>query len=288
MKHKRIFGVVFLCVGLILLLLFAKQTGRQIHQPLEEMEAMVLTALPVGKADALILQEGDTAILIDTGEEEDGVFIEQELKKRGIQSLDLLLITHFDKDHVGSASYLMEAMEIEKVYMPDYEGEREEYQRFLKSLEGYTEVYRISEIEELQFGDLQMTIYPAENPQALLEGKGEIDNDMSLVSSICYGQKKFLLTGDIEKKRIGQMLDSSMDWKHDWIKMPHHGKYQKAVKKLLEAVQPELAVVCCSEREAMEEKTKLLLEELDISVWDTTSSAIVTICDGKSIEVQAK
>lgn len=282
MKDKRIIGVVFLCIALILFLVF----GKRISNTTEKIDGMVLTALSVGKADALILQQGDTVILIDTGEEDDGEFIKQELIKRGIQSLDALLITHFDKDHVGSASYLMENMKVEKVYMPDYEGERKEYQKFLKSLEGHSQTYRVNEIQELQFGDLVMTIYPAENPQALLESEDEIDNDMSLVCSVAYGEKSFLLTGDIEKKRIEQMLDSSVDWKHDWIKLPHHGRYQKAVKKLLEAAEPKMAVVCCSEEEFMEEKTSLLLEELNIPVWDTSSANIVTICNGKIIQIE--
>ena len=244
-----------------------------------------ITALPVGKADALILQEGDTVVLIDTGYEDNSVYLLSELQKRGIDSLDLLMITHFDKDHVGSASYIMEQMEVESVWMPDYEGDREEYTKFLACLDGYENVVRVTEPFQEQFGELSFTIYPAEDPEEIQDTDGEYDNDMSLVASVTYGECRFLFTGDIEKTRIGQMLDTEVDWTHDWIKMPHHGRYQKALQDLLEAVQPSWAVICCSEEEPAEDKTLELLAEEGVSVWDTSEQTIVTGCDGSRISV---
>lgn len=244
-----------------------------------------ITALPVGKADALILQEGDTAVLIDTGYEDNSAYLLSELQKRGIDSLDLLMITHFDKDHVGSASYIMEQMEVESVWMPDYEGDREEYTKFLACLDGYENVVRVTEPFQEQFGELSFTIYPAEDPEEIQDTDGEYDNDMSLVASVTYGECRFLFTGDIEKTRIGQMLDTEADWTHDWIKMPHHGRYQKALQDLLEAVQPSWAVICCSEEEPAEDKTLELLAEEGVSVWDTSEQTIVTGCDGSRISV---
>ncbi len=244
-----------------------------------------ITALPVGKADALILQEGDTAVLIDTGYEDNGAYLVSELLKRGIDSLDLLMITHFDKDHVGSASHIMEQMEVEAVWMPDYEGDREEYTKFLACLEGHPDVLRLTEPIREQFGELFFTVYPAEDPIEIQDKDDEYDNDMSLVASVTYGECSFLFTGDIEKTRIGQMLDTEVDWTHDWIKMPHHGRYQKALKDLIEAVQPSWAVICCSEDEPAEDKTLDLLAEEGVSVWDTAVQTVVTGCDGSRISV---
>ena len=81
------------------------------------------------------------------------------------------------------------------------------------------------------------------------------------------------------------MLDTEVDWTHDWIKMPHHGRYQKALQDLLEAVQPSWAVICCSEEEPTEDKTLELLAEEGVSVWDTSEQAVVTGCDGSKISV---
>ncbi len=273
-------------LGLILLVPGFWIWGKGFFLSAPAEEYFTITAFPIGKADALLLQEGRTAILVDTGEKEDGPFLLQELEKRGIGRLDLLMITHFDKDHVGSASFLMENLNVEMVMMPDYEGDRTEYYAFLKSLEAHPDVRRITETVQFSIGKLDWTVYPAEAPGLIQDTAEEYDNDMSLVADISYGMKSFLLTGDIEKKRIAQMLSSDVDWKHDWIKMPHHGRYQKALDELMEQVEPSWAVICCSEKKPAEDKTLKLLEKRQISVWDTSKYSVVTMCDGETIEVR--
>lgn len=245
-----------------------------------------IRALSVGKADALIILEGEQVLLIDAGEKDDGDVIVEELKRRGIRQIDLFLISHFDKDHVGGASYVMEQMEVSAVLLPDYEGDRPEYREFLEHLDGHPDVQRVAAPLEMVRGGMQITVYPAEDPAEIQNAEDEYDNDMSLVTSITYGSRKFLFTGDIEKSRIRQMLASDVDWSHDWIKMPHHGRYQKALEDLLEAVAPSGAVICCSEKNPAEEETRKLLEELQIQVWDTADRAVVTVCDGEQVTVR--
>lgn len=284
MQKRRLFGTLFLIFVLLAFWLWTKNAGRTV--PKEEQ--LTITALPVGKADALILQQGDIAILVDTGEEEDGAYLLSELKRRGIGRLDLMIITHFDKDHVGSAAFITEEIPVNQVLMPDYEGDRKEYQDFLFALgrQPMVKAERLAKSWEGSFGKLQMAVYPAENSREIQDTEGEYDNDMSLVVSMIYGETRFLLCGDIEKTRIRQMLNTETDWRHDWIKMPHHGRYTKALKELLNAVRPSAAVICCSEEEPAEEKTLALLEEKKIPVWDTSARAVVTVSDGQRTEVR--
>lgn len=272
-------------LGLIVVLLIFWIWGSRIARSDMAEKNFMITAFSVGKADALLLQEGDTAILVDTGEVDDGAFLLEELKKRGIGQLDLLMITHFDKDHVGSASFLMENLAVAMVMMPDYEGDRPEYAAFLESLADHPDVQRLTEPVQFTVGALEWIVYPAEDPEEIQNTEEEYDNDMSLVASVAFEERKFLLTGDIEKTRIRQMLDTDADWRHDWIKMPHHGRYQKALKELMDAVQPSVAVICCSEKNPAEEKTLEMLKERKIQVWDTSEYSVVTVCDGEKIEV---
>lgn len=249
-------------------------------------EMFTITAFSVGKADALLLKERDTAILVDTGEEDDGIYLLEELKKRGIDHLDALLITHFDKDHVGSAALMLENLSVDTVLVPDYEGDRPEYKAFIQRLEGHADVRRVTEPMEYTVGALRWVIYPAEEPGEIQSTEAEYDNDMSLVAKITYGTCSFLLTGDIEKTRIAQMLATDTDWQCDWIKMPHHGRYQKALNRLLDAAQPSSAVICCSEKNPAEQETLDMLKERGISVWDTSRQSVVTVSDGEKIAVR--
>lgn len=281
MSRRRTAGVL-----LLLLLLVAFWIGVSSFRSQDRWEGeLVITAFSVGKADALLVQTKDQVLMVDTGEEEDGPYLLQELSKRGIDRIDLLLVTHFDKDHVGGAAYLLEHMEVASVRMPDYEGDRPEYRAFLESLQGHPDAERLTDIYQYQTGDLQCTVYPAEDPQEIQDTKGEYDNDMSLVVSLTYQAGRFLLTGDIEKTRIAQMLSSDTDWHHDWIKMPHHGRYQKALKDLIEAVQPTYALICCSEEEPAQKKTLQLLEEQGIKVWDTSKGSITTVFQKGQLQI---
>ena len=87
---------------------------------------VTVTALDVGKADALIVQTQNTVTVIDTGNKGDGKKIEKFLTKQGIDTVDTLIITHFDKDHVGGAARLVNRMKIGTIYVPDYTSESEE------------------------------------------------------------------------------------------------------------------------------------------------------------------
>lgn len=289
MEKKRIIAVGILLAALVAVWLGVRQLSgtEQITHP-----ALTITALPVGKADALILKTDDWAAMIDTGEERDGSYIRETLEAAGIDHLNLLLVTHFDKDHVGSAAELLETVGADQVLMPDYEGTRPEYAAFLSALEAHpeTEVQRITGRETLEIPagsvNTSLTIYAADDPAEIRDTDGEYDNDMSLVAKVTCGEKKFLFTGDIEKTRIAQMLDSGDDWKADWIKMPHHGRYQKKVEKLLEAVNPFYAVICDGEDQPAEEETLDALKKRQIKEWETADGTVVTITDGKNIKVR--
>lgn len=289
MEKKRIIAVAVLLVALAAVWLGIRQFAGSdgIENP-----ALTITALPVGKADALILKMDDWAAMIDTGEESDGSYIRETLEAAGIDHLNLLLITHFDKDHVGSAAELLETVGADQVLMPDYEGTRSEYAAFLAALEAHpeTEVQRVTGMETLEIPagsvNTSLTIYAADDPAEIQDTDGEYDNDMSLVAGLTCGEKKFLFTGDIEKTRIRQMLESQVDWKADWIKMPHHGRYQKKVEKLLEAVKPSYAVICDGDDEEAEEETLDALKKRQIEEWETADGAVVTVTDGKNIEIR--
>ena len=289
MEKKRIIAVGILLAALVAVWLGIRQFAGsdEIKNP-----ALTITALPVGKADALILKTDDWAAMIDTGEERDGSYICETLEAAGIDHLNLLLVTHFDKDHVGSAAELLGTVGADQVLMPDYEGTRPEYAAFLSALEAHpeTEVQRITGTETLEIPagsvNTSLTIYAAEDPAEIQDTDGEYDNDMSLVAKVICGEKKFLFTGDIEKTRIAQMLDSGEDWTADWIKMPHHGRYQKKVEKLLEAVNPFYAVICDGEDQLAEEETLDALKKRQIKEWETADGTVVTITDGKNIKVR--
>ena len=72
----------------------------------QTLSALTATFLKVGKADAAVLTCGNRTLVIDTGEPDDGAQLVRFLQNAGAASVDALIITHFDRDHVGGAAAL--------------------------------------------------------------------------------------------------------------------------------------------------------------------------------------
>ena len=57
--------------------------------------------IDVGKGDCILLQSGQSAALIDTGYDRTSNGVLSFLRGRGVDRLEFLIITHYDRDHVG-------------------------------------------------------------------------------------------------------------------------------------------------------------------------------------------
>ncbi len=269
--------IILLFLAVITALLFAGCKSNAADYPFE------ITVFGVGKADAILIRADGHYMLIDCAEESSGEYLLNELKDRGITHLDLLEITHFDKDHVGAAALIVDNTDIGRIVYPDYTGTRDEYYSFAAAVEKHPNAGVLSKAETFTLGNAAVEIYPASDSESLIKDDKEYDNDLSLVTKITYGDKTFLFCGDIEKARIKQMLAEDTDLKCDWMKMPHHGRYNKRLPELLGMCKPQYAVMTVSEERPADEKTVELLDEMNISACDTTNGSVVTVSDGKNI-----
>ena len=72
----------------------------------------------VGQGDCSLILSEDTAILIDTGEKENGEIICSYLEKHNVDNIDCLILTHPHSDHMGAASYVIDNMDVEQIIIP--------------------------------------------------------------------------------------------------------------------------------------------------------------------------
>ena len=84
------------------------------------VKGMDIYTFSVGKADCSLLSFDGYNVLIDTGEEDDGDEILEALHRLEIEKLDLVILTHFDKDHIGGFPEISDGIPIDKVILPDY------------------------------------------------------------------------------------------------------------------------------------------------------------------------
>ncbi|MBF4597792.1 ComEC/Rec2 family competence protein [Curtobacterium sp. VKM Ac-1796] len=68
-----------------------------------------VAACDVGQGDAVLLRGGDAVALVDTGDDEERLLACLDLL--GISRIDLLVLTHFDRDHVGAVGAVADTVE---------------------------------------------------------------------------------------------------------------------------------------------------------------------------------
>lgn len=135
--------------------------------------------LDVGKADSMILRTENSTVVIDCGEKGDGKEIIALLAENDIECVDYLIITHYDKDHVGGAAKLIKDIEVKNVLAPDYEEESSEMKKYQKAL-SERNITPVLVTEDMLFtlDGVEYTVY---SPKKTFYGEDD-DNDFSLVN----------------------------------------------------------------------------------------------------------
>lgn len=263
-----------LIILLILLLLLGCACG-----PTEpgETKKLDIYAFSIGKADALLVQTSDAAIMIDAGEHGDGEKLVAHLRELGVEKLDLLILTHFDKDHIGGADILIDAFPIDRIVLPSYGKESKQYAQLLAALtQTNAEVSYLDQDLALSYGDLEMTIWVSPVP---FDGKS--DNEQSMITKVLCQGKSFLFMGDAEGKELEKLIFGTRNLTCDVLKLPHHGVYDENTFALMTASMPSYVIICDSEKNPAANETLQAMELYDPVILQTKDGDVhLTVSDG--------
>ncbi|MBO5057473.1 MAG: MBL fold metallo-hydrolase [Lachnospiraceae bacterium] len=247
-----------------------------------ENPGIKVTFFDVGKGDAILIETENHNMLIDTGYDRTSGVILDYLEKENVQKLDYLILTHFDKDHVGGADQILKQVKAGEILQPDYESDGGQYLEYREIVEEMVlQPNVVTEAMRFSLDGAEFLIYPPEQKEY-----EEEDNDFSLVVSVKYGKRSFLFAGDCERERLDELLQQEeFDLVHDVLKVPHHGKDEKNSEAFLKAVSPKAAVITCSEEEPDREKICEMLNELGTEIYLTADGTVTCLCDGDTIQI---
>ncbi|MBR3325998.1 MAG: MBL fold metallo-hydrolase, partial [Atopobiaceae bacterium] len=93
-----------------------------------------VTFVDVGKGDCTLIKSGGEAVLIDTGYQNTADDVLAHLKKAGVSRLDAMIITHYDRDHIGGIRTIGEGVDVGAIYLPGYEGGDKNYRSCIKTV----------------------------------------------------------------------------------------------------------------------------------------------------------
>ncbi len=191
--------------------------------------------------DAILIMSPDANIMIDTGTITSAPGLLDSLKKKGVEHIDILVLTHPDKDHIGGAAAVLNNLTVDRVVMTDATKNSQEFNLLNIALDREDLTVDIpTEKESMELGALGITIYPP----AGAEYSETNDYSIAVLAEFC-GRRLFF-AGDAEAERIAELLDEDIG-KVDVYKLPHHGRDGKRSKKLLKELQPLYCIVTARE-----------------------------------------
>lgn len=238
-------------------------------------DSLTVTIPSIGKADCSILIQGGQVMVIDCGAAENSGEILQTLKGLGVNKIDCLVITHFDKDHVGGAADILKALAVSQVLEPDYTPENPQSESYLAYRQALTDTkvpcLQVTDSKTFSLGIASVTVTGA-------GGKTydkNVDNNSSLLVSVTHSGNRLLFAGDIEKQRIRDLLDTGIA-QYGFLKVPHHGVYNNALPDFFQAVGMQYAVITCSEKNPADPETLSALAERNVKTY-LTSDGQVTV-----------
>ncbi len=237
-----------------------------------------VSVIDVGKGDCILVRAGDSCALIDAGYEKTAADVLGYLEGQSVKRLDALVLTHYDRDHVGGVGKMGRGVDIGTVYLPAYVGSDENYRSCVAAVRGLG-VPTKSVKEEVAFdlGGAHLTILPSGVPYVPGAGGDEgNDNDASLVVTVANGRDSYLFAGDLEEEGVDAFLKAKRG-KFDVIKMPHHGRRSSNTADLLEEVRPQIAVITDSSKDPAEKKVLKLLKQSGVDVYRTSSDGTIVI-----------
>lgn len=228
---------------------------------LQSPRPLAVIAFTVGKGDALLLRgpAGET-VLLDGGSSDipqlGERYLVPSLLLNHISSLDAIIITHPDSDHINALPAVLDAMPVKRIFSNGQSNESSVFQLMvlLAKRKGIPWV-NLREGDRLHLGN-EVTLNVLAPTIATLTAFPTDTNNNSVVCALHYRQTSMLFTGDIAATGEETLLASGEPLQVDILKVPHHGSRFGSSNAFLTAVAPKMAVISCPGGEQGEHPSK--------------------------------
>lgn len=258
--------------------------------------------LDVGQGDSTLVTfpDGQTLLIDGGGEasrkivveregEEDEVFepdrvrvgekvVSAFLWQKGYSSVDYILATHADLDHIQGLADVAKNFRVRGALLarnPAKDTDFVELSTVLQKRE--VPVVDIGRGDVLAFEGVKIEVlYPApdDSPDALW------DNDHSVVLRITFGEKSFLLTGDIESGAERELLRDPSRLAADVVKVAHHGSKTSSTQDFVTATGAKYAIIPVGRTSRFGHPNKEVIER-----WAHSGAKVMTTGEKGTISI---
>lgn len=238
--------------------------------------------LDVGQGNSVLVEYDGRYMLIDGGDYDYSSYVVAYLKNQGVETLDYMIVSHYDSDHLSGCVGAMRAFEVDTVICPDYEGDTKTYDTFVDDMEKYDVTCVHPEVgDTYEFGEAIFTIVCPE------ECDHSDENDNSVGIRLAFGNNSFLICGDAGEESEEDMLESGVYLQSDVYMAGHHGSSGSSTYDFLQAVQPEVVVVSCGYDNSYGHPAKATMNRLQKTGADLyrtdLQGELIAVSDGNTI-----
>lgn len=235
----------------------------------------------VGQGESVLVDLGETEVLIDGGGNSSDLVQYLHYYVDGV--IEVMVATHPDADHVGGLAAVLDAFEIEDIWLNG-----EAFTAFPEFTEGAdaegASVHQAERGLEIVAGDLIFSVLHPVKP--LLDDS----NNNSVVLRLSYGHVTFLFMGGAEKEAEASILEAGLTVQAKVLKVGNHGSRTATSAEFLAAVSPRIAVYMAGEDNSQgypHTETIEALTELGASIYGTdTNNNIIVSTAGNSYSVR--
>ncbi len=254
---------------------------------------LTVAFLDVGQGDSTLIQTpSGKNILLDTGPPPAAGPLFAELERRGVTRLDMLIISHPDRDHDGNCLAILRRLPTATVVdsgfvkgSPTQMAMLAEIKRQNIPFVNVTQQRLAGTSQDL--GDGVMLTYLAPDAYSPTVSSPDVNNS-SIILKIALGRVSVLFMGDAEGPERATLLASGQDVQATILKVAHHGSQNGTDDTFLARVHPEVAVISCGLNSYGHPNPVTLdaLRRAGANIWRTDLQGTIKLqTDGRTYQV---
>ena len=255
----------------------------QVFSPVDNLKVNFIN---VGEGDCILIEAPKKYnILIDGGGtpfstfDVGGKVVIPYLRRKGINKINLLILTHPHLDHLEGLLAVLREFKVEMVLDSGLICNIPEYREFISNIKKEGILYHQARAGDNFIFNNNLEIILL-NPLYNSDFYNESDfNNASIVVKLLYKNTDFLFTGDIENTTENNLLIWQNILKSDVLKIAHHGSSNSSSLEFLEKVNPIITIISTGKNNFGHPSEKIIerLKDKNIPVYRTDQNGTVII-----------
>ena len=214
--------------------------------------------------------------------------VSEFLWQRGLDHVDYILATHADADHIDGLNDIARNFQVRAALVARTPNSDPEFVRFSETLlDQRVPIQIIGGGDQLGIGNVIVSVlWPSSESSSDLPSQ----NNDSIVLKVQFGERSFLLTGDIEARAEQALIPFANNLRADVVKVAHHGSKTSSSAEFIAAAQPSYAVISVGQTSIFGHPNPEVVKRWEVAgvqVLRTGNSGTITfVTNGKDLSLE--